>query len=182
MGTARKSDAESIDSVLNGDVDSFGALYGRYYSSMVAIAYSVLKDHHLAEDAAQEGFLKALRNLQSLRRKDRFAPWLARLCRNVARDVAQANSKSRETDSVDVSELDPPERRVQDDVDRAVRQALDSLSASARELLVLRYYDNLSYEQISPVLGISKAAINSRLKRAKRKIAVYLHRNGLLEK
>jgi len=48
-------------------------------------------------------------------------------------------------------------------------------------LIVLRYYDGLSYEEISSVLGISKATINGRLTRAKRKIARYLQRNGFLE-
>lgn len=182
MDRVKNSDAESINSVLNGDIDCFGDLYARYYSSMVAIAYSVLRDHHRAEDAAQEAFIKALRNLQDLKQRDRFGPWLARLCRNVARDVAKSSSKSGAIDSMDISERAVIDARKKDDVAQAVREALRTISASARELIILRYYDNSSYEHISSVLGISTAAINSRLKRAKLKIAQCLKRTGFLEK
>jgi RNA polymerase sigma-70 factor (ECF subfamily) len=59
-----------------------------------------------------------------------------------------------------------------------VRDALSRLSMSAREVIFLRFYDGLSYEQISAVLGISQQAINGRLRRAKRKLAHYLRRKG----
>jgi RNA polymerase sigma-70 factor (ECF subfamily) len=68
-----------------------------------------------------------------------------------------------------------------DDGIRAVRQALEQLPVSTKELVVLRYYDGLSYDEISSVLGISKASINGRLTRAKRKMAKYLQRDGFLE-
>ena len=64
---------------------------------------------------------------------------------------------------------------------KAVREAICKLSASDRELISLRFYDGLSYEKISAVLGISEQAINGRLRRAKKKIADYLKRNGFIE-
>ena len=60
----------------------------------------------------------------------------------------------------------------------AVKAALASLSASAREVMYLRFYDGMSYEHISAVRGISEQAINGRLRRAKRKLADYLSREG----
>lgn len=60
-----------------------------------------------------------------------------------------------------------------------VRRALWQLRPAERELIVLRYYDNLPYEQIAQVLDISVQAVNGRLNRIKRKIAEYLKRNGL---
>ena len=68
-----------------------------------------------------------------------------------------------------------------DDTTEVVRQAISKLSASARELVFLRFYDGMSYEQISAVLGISEQAINGRLRRAKKKMAGYLRRNGFGE-
>jgi len=68
-----------------------------------------------------------------------------------------------------------------DDTTEAVREAISKLSASARELIFLRYYDGMSYEQISAVLGVSEQAINGRLRRAKKKMADYLRRNGFGE-
>ena len=68
-----------------------------------------------------------------------------------------------------------------DDTAEAVREAISKLSASARELIFLRFYDGMSYEQMSAVLDISEQAINGRLRRARKKMADYLRRNGFGE-
>jgi len=146
-------------------------------SSMVAIGYSVLADHQLAEDAAQEAFARALSNLRALKNKTKFAPWLAAICRNVAKDMVA--TKVRQINTEDFSGIADNDNR--DDEVKAVRQAIEQLSVSAKELIIFRYYNGLSYEQIGSVLGISKATINGRLTRAKRKMAKYLRRNGFLE-
>ena len=69
----------------------------------------------------------------------------------------------------------------EDNRTEVVRDSIGELSASDREVIFLRFYDGLSYEKISAVLGISEQAINGRLRRAKRKIADYLRRNGFIE-
>jgi len=166
-----------VEVALGGDLNSFGELCSRYYASMVAIAYSVLGDHQLAEDAAQETFARALGNLGGLKNKTKFAPWLAAICRNVAKDVV--TNRLRRINAEDLSEV--ADGSGSDDSVRVVQQAIEQLPVPAKELVILRYYDGLSYEEISTVLGISRAAINGRLTRAKRKIAKYLQRNGFLE-
>ena len=62
-----------------------------------------------------------------------------------------------------------------------MKKALGRLSAEAKEVVYLRFYDGLSYEQISAVLGISEQAINGRLRRAKRQLAQHLRRDGFDE-
>jgi RNA polymerase sigma factor (sigma-70 family) len=172
-----KMQTELVEAALAGDIDSFGRLARRYYASMVAVAYAVLADHQLAEDAAQEAYARALTNLRKLRKPDKFAPWLAQICRNVARDMVAA--EARPINPQDLSP-DPGDNGLDDDVE-AVRWAIEKLPPRAREVIVLRYYNGLSYEDISSVLGISKPTINGRLTRAKRKIARYLKRGGFLE-
>ncbi|HUS74110.1 MAG TPA: RNA polymerase sigma factor [Sedimentisphaerales bacterium] len=172
-----KLQTKLVEAALAGDIAGFGQLARRYYPSMVAVAYSILADHQLAEDAAQEAFARALTNLGKLRKPDKFAPWLAQICRNVAKDMVAA--KARTINAEDLSGA--PVCNRQDDSIEAVRRAIEQLSVSARELIVLRYYNGLSYEEISSVLGISKPTINGRLTRAKRKMARYLKRNGFLE-
>ena len=172
-----KPETVLIESVLGGDVESFGELGRRYWPAMVAVAYSVLGDHHLAEDAAQEALARALVGLGTMKNKNRFGSWLRRICRNVAKDMAF--DKSRRVSDEDLSQL--PDGYNQDKNSGVVRRAIDKLGPRTKELIVLRYYDNLSYEQISSVLGISKAAINGRLSRAKRKIAKYLLQTGFAE-
>ncbi|MHC4659793.1 MAG: RNA polymerase sigma factor [Planctomycetota bacterium] len=167
-----------VEAAVAGDIDSFGQLCRQYYAPMVAIGYSVLADHQLAEDAAQEAFARALSGLKSLKNKTRFAPWLASICRNVAKDMVA--TKARQINADDFSRV--PGNDNPDDSIRMVRGVIEQLPVSAKELVVLRYYDGLSYEEIASVLGISKASINGRLTRAKRKMAKYLQRNSFTEK
>jgi RNA polymerase sigma-70 factor (ECF subfamily) len=160
-----------------GDLDSFGRLCERYYAAMTAVAYSALADHQLAEDAAQEAFARALVNLRKLKTPEKFAPWLAQICRNVAIDMVRARRRTLDVE-------DPP--AVQEEPERdspvdAVRRAIDEMPKSMREVLILRYYDDRSYEQIAAVLGLSRSAVNGLLTRAKRKLAKSLRRQGVLE-
>jgi RNA polymerase sigma-70 factor (ECF subfamily) len=174
---AQKPDTALAQAAINGDADSFTELCRRYYPAMVAIAHSILGDRHLAEDAAQQGFAKAAVKLPQLKSKDRFAGWLAAICRNTAKDMARNTEKfCREDDFSGVSA-----KSQKDDTAEAVEEALGKLSASAREVIFLRFYDGMSYEQISAVLGISEQAINGRLRRAKKKMAEYLRRKGFAE-
>lgn len=170
-------DTTLVESAINGDVESFTELCRRYYPAMVAIAHAVLGDRHLAEDAAQEAFAKAAVKLPQLRRKSKFAGWLAAICRNAAKDMArQTNDRPA---VIERSVMATQSGR--DETAEVVRQAIGRLPAPARELVFLRYYDGLSYEQISEVLGISHQAINGRLRRAKRKMAGFLRRQGFDE-
>ncbi len=172
-----RSETHLIEAATGGDIESFGELCRRYYAAMVAIAYSIVSDHQLAEDAAQESFARALVSIKSLKERAKFAPWLAAICRNVAKDMVTTKTKQISTD--DISQINKVENP--DEHNRAIRRAIEQLPESTKELVVLRYYDGLSYEQISSVLGISKASINGRLTRAKRKMANYLRRNGFPE-
>ena len=172
-----RSEIHLIEAAAGGDIESFGELCRRYYAVTVAIAYSILSDHQLAEDAAQESFARALVRIKSLKERAKFAPWLAAICRNVAKDMVAAKAKQISTEGI--SQVGQAGNHGEND--RAIRRAIEQLPESAKDLVVLRYYDGLSYEQISSVLGISKASINGRLTRAKRKMADYLRKNGFPE-
>ena len=155
-----------IEAATSGDIESFGELCRRYYATMVAVAYAVLSDHQLAEDAAQESFARALVNLRSLKNKNRFAPWLAAICRNVAKDMVAARARR-----INAEGLSQAARNNNDNENNhSIRRAIEQLPAPAKELIVMRYYNSLSYEQISSVLGISRATINGRIARSKRKM------------
>jgi RNA polymerase sigma-70 factor (ECF subfamily) len=166
-----------VEAAIRGEPECFNELCRRYYPAMVAIAHSQLGDRYLAEDAAQETFAKAAVKLPQLRQTNKFAGWLAAICRNEARDMARRQNGQRAADEFSAKTA----KSESGDSGDAIRQALKQLSEPARELVYLRYYDGLSYEQISSVLGISQQAINGRLRRAKRKMADYLRCNGFDE-
>ena len=168
------SETQLVEAAQNGHLESFGALYEQYHSTMVALAYSVLGDRDLADDAAQETFATACYKLGTLRHSDKFAGWLASICRNTARNILRSK---RKTEAVDFQERTENKKMGEDRRD-LIREAVLKLRPADRELIVMRYYDGFSQAQISKVLEISPSAVNGRLVRAKRKIARYLKRNG----
>jgi RNA polymerase sigma-70 factor (ECF subfamily) len=109
-----------------------------------------------------------------LKDKGKFAPWLAAICRNIAKDMAAARNRQRQTE--DISQV--PDNKDCDSDGVILFEAVNRLPEPYRELIFLRYYDNASYEQIGSILGVSAAAVNGRLIRAKRKLAKYLKQNG----
>ncbi len=171
------SETQLVESAIGGDIESFGLLCEKYYTSMTAVAYSALGDHHMAEDAAQETFARALTNLKKLKSKEKFGFWLARICRNVAKDMIRKNIRNNNAENFSRS----TQSSNNDRENQMVRQVIRELAIAEKELIVLRYYDNLSHDQISSVLGLSKAAINNRLVRARKKIAKHLKNNGSVE-
>ena len=168
-----------VQAASNGDAESFSRLCKRYYVSMVAIAYSHLADRGLAEDVAQEAFFVAFRDISKLKKADHFGRWLARISRNIASDMAKARKRDK---------LNPIENRdsVSNDEDKqenveVVRRIISELPVKLREVIYLRYYDKMSYQQISNLLDISQEAVNGRLRRAKKLIARKLLRKGFVE-
>jgi RNA polymerase sigma-70 factor (ECF subfamily) len=174
---AEKPDSVLVEAAIGGDADSFAELCSRYYPAMVAIAHSVLGEKDRAEDAAQQGFANAVGKLGQLKDKSKFGGWLAVICRNAALDMARSDEKFSNVDGLSEAAADSQ----QDGLGDGVRDAIGRLSDSAREVIYLRYYEGMSYGRICEVLGLSEQAVNGRLRRAKKKIAEYLKRNGFVE-
>lgn len=178
-----------VEQAAQGNGDSFTELCRRYYGPIVAIGHAILGDRHLAEDAAQQAFAKAAVHLPRLRKPEQFGRWVAAICRNEARDLIRMRrglptvGEPLAEQAVRVEGVPPSNRGLEarDAICEAVKKALSQLPAEAKEVIFLRFYDGLSYEQISAVLGISEQAINGRLRRAKRKLAQHLRRDGLDE-
>lgn len=170
-------DSVLVERAVCGDGDSFTELCRRHYGAMVAIGHSILGDRHLAEDAAQQAFAKAALNLPRLRKADQFGRWMAAISRNAARDLLREIRRTRIADRM----ADPVTGSEPDDCRELVRSALGKLPPGDKEVIYLRFYDGLSYEQISAALGLSIQAINGRLRRAKKKLATHLRRDGFDE-
>ena len=176
---AQESELALVEAAIDGDTDSFTELCRRYYPAMVAIAHSVLSDRHFAEDAAQEAFAKAFCRLSRLRKKEKFACWLATVCRNVSRDMVRA--KDRLSNPEDLTKVVTPSKDEDNELTKVLRAAVANLSETLKEVIFLRYYDGMAYDQISEVLGISKTAVDGRLRRAKKMVVQYLDRRGFVE-
>lgn len=158
-------------------------LFDRYYPVAARFVFQLCGDfsHEDTEEICQETFLSVVRNLGSFQGKSSFQTWLLRIAANKAMDFRQkAHAAKRGGYSPPLSlsaqpngeslALDPPSTRpgpdallVQVENCRLVRQSLDRLSAACREIIELRYYGDLSYEEIARELGLNPKTVSSRL-------------------
>jgi len=163
-----------------GDAESFSRLCEQHYPALVAIAYSQLADRGLAEDAAQEALLVAYRDITRLKEAGCFLPWLAVICRNTAIDMARARARERHAGIEDCSPVADLCHHESDAV-AAVREIVFRLNPDVRDILVLRYYNGMTYEQIGGLLGVSEEAVNGKLRRARKTIRQELQRRESME-
>ena len=166
-----KIQKQLVESACRGDIDSFGKLYKHYYAAMVWLAYSIVLDYDLAEDIAQQSFVIACENLESLRNKEKFARWLSGICRNAA--CTSLSKSKREKISIDELVL-VCDRNIDDEVQNIVQKAVFKLPQMYREVVILHYYNDMSYKQIKSTLGVSLHSVKGRLRRARKKIEEYL--------
>lgn len=176
MRMADVEDQILVRQALRGGLESFGELCRRYYPSLVAVADSILLDHHLAEDAAQEALAAACRGLNTLKRPESFGAWVGSICRNVARDMLRQLARQQEAADAPVKDV---RDCAEDDQNSILAEAVQELPQHLKEVIFLRFYNEMSYEQMAKVLGATQQTIDGRLRRAKKKIAVHLKRKGL---
>jgi len=169
-----------VQAAAEGDVESFNRLCERYYPAIVAICYSQLSDRPLAEDAAQEAFFVAFCDLSKLKKANFFGRWLTGISRNIARDIVKARIKERQVPIQDCGSVTIDEQK-QDEHVEVVRNIISGLPVKLKEVIFLRFYNQMSYLQISNMLGISQEAVNGRLRRAKKLIMKELSRQTSTE-
>ena len=172
----QKEETTLVLAAAEGNAESFNRLCEHYYPAIVAICFSHLADRSLAEDAAQEAFFAAFRDLSKLKRADHFGRWLVRICRNISSDMAKARKRDKHI-PVEDCDLVSKEQNVQDDYVEAIKNIIAGLPVKLKEVIYLRYYNQMSYQQISNMLGISQEAVNGRLRRAKKRIIRELGRH-----
>ncbi len=157
-----------------GDAEAFRQLVEAYQTPAYRLAARMCGPDS-AEDVAQEAFLAAWRALPEFRGDCRFSTWLYRLVSNAAIDCLRREKKHRDTGDVDDLELpdggpSPQEQAERSDTRDAVRRALDRLSPEHRQVLLLRFMQELDYGEIARALDVSEGTVKSRINRAKSKL------------
>ncbi len=142
---------------------SFDALVDRHATRLFAMAYIILQDRAAAEDAVQETLVKAWRSMTQLRSPERIEGWLRRVLINACRDqLRQSRRRQKAIDSlVPSGSVSSPDTWIagSDEIARAMRR----LTQEHREVIVLRYYADLSARAIGETLGIPEGTVRSRL-------------------
>ena len=157
-----------------GDAEAFCQLVEAYQTPAYRLAARMCGPDS-AEDVTQEAFLAAWRALPEFRGDCRFSTWLYRLVSNAAIDCLRREKKHRDTGDVDDLELpdggpSPQEQAERSDTRDAVRRALDRLSPEHRQVLLLRFMQELDYGEIARALDVSEGTVKSRINRAKSKL------------
>lgn len=177
------TDDELIAQSLDGRREAFGELVLRHQKMVYNQARAVLGDAHAAEDLAQEAFLHAYRALAGYRAEGRFPAWLrtivTRLCLNHRRDTRREIAWADLTGHADEM-ADGPDSRVGEwEQCRQVRGAIAALAPDYRDVIVLRYLEELSYTEIARCLGVPVSTVETRLHRAKKQLRLRLLECGV---
>jgi RNA polymerase sigma-70 factor (ECF subfamily) len=173
------TDADVVRRVLDGDADAFKILVDRYYDRCLRLATHLSSGSADAEDVVQDAFLRAYRHLASYQERDRFAPWLFRIvvnqCRTLGarrRGLAALHERAAaERDSDDAAVDHPAERSAQRD---ELQRAMATLDPEQREAIVLRFTEDLSYDEMSALTGVGVSALKMRVQRACRRLRTFL--------
>ena len=164
-----------------------GSLVSAHKQMVYRIAYSVLRNHHDAEDAAQEAFLKAFRASGKLSEVRSPKAWMARIAWNAALDcrrqrpapgVASHDSEQLEQGVMRLRHAGrtPEEIASGSEMQRLLAQLIQALPANLREAVTLSSVEDLDYSEIAETLGITEAAVRARLHQARRQLKEKLDR------
>jgi RNA polymerase sigma-70 factor, ECF subfamily len=157
-----RSDLYYLKRCLDGHPDEYRFLIGRYKSVLMAHLTGKLGNRSLAEEAAQETFVRAYFGLPRLKKRKSFYPWLLGIGNRVAQEQLRAAKKFTNGDCVEHQEARPEINSDRPELEHAIAQ----LSDSNREVVLLKYYADHSCSQISEKLDIPIASVTKRLSRA----------------
>ena len=168
------NEQELIRRAQRGDGEAFRQLVEAYQTQVYRLALRMCGES-AADDVTQEAFLAAWRALPDFRGDCRFSTWLYRLTTNAGIDWLRREKRHRSTDDVTELELpddapSPQEQAEQSETQSAVRRALSRLSEEHRQVLLLRYMQELDYGEIAAALDVSEGTVKSRINRAKSKL------------
>ena len=160
-------DATLVERARAGDADAFGALVNRYYADLLRYATRMLGSRADAEEAVQDAFLRAFRALGRYDHRDRFRGWVLGILVNRCRTFGARRTRRRAVDERYGREA-PAATRWDEGPEWAeeVDRALLRLPAASREAFLLKYVQELSYEEMAELTGAGVSALKMRVKRA----------------
>lgn len=149
------------------DSDAFAELYALTYNKVYNYCRHYLRDDFLAQDAMQEVYISALRHIHRINDPTLFIAWLNRIAFNVCYDMSQKNSSKNNVYDPEILEVihdehldSNPEAKNQKEAElRHIREAVEALPFNQREVITLRYFNNMKLEEIADTLDISRSSV-----------------------
>jgi RNA polymerase sigma-70 factor (ECF subfamily) len=174
--TPDTNELDLITLAQGGDRHAFGELVRQHRKGVVNVVYRMCGQVELAEDMAQEAFIRAWQKLPGYQPRSHFRNWLYRIATNATLDVLR---RERETLDIDDYPLAGSGKGLEASIEakdqaELVQRAILSLPPSSRGVLVLREYEGLSYKEISETLDIPIGTVMSRLNYARQRLTTDL--------
>ncbi|MCJ7519231.1 MAG: sigma-70 family RNA polymerase sigma factor [Anaerolineaceae bacterium] len=171
------AEAECLNLAQKGDQEAFTQIVETYQNPVYNLCYRMLGTSQAAEDAAQETFWRAFKNLDRYDQKRPFPTWLLSIAAHYCID----QQRRKRLPSIDLDEIieysaedpapNPESVAIHSEFSEDVQRQMIHLSEGDRVVLVLRYWHELSEDEICETLNISKSAVKSRLHRARQHMA-----------
>ncbi len=174
---ANLTDQELLLRCRSGDLDAFGEIYTRYSRVVYRYAVRMLSDPDDADDVMQDTFVKAFRTLPGFRGDCSLLTWLLKITGNLCRDRYKMRTRRGDTvwldqigDLPDLSEhgADPADILERKDLKASVHRVLNAMPPAQKELIILRDFEGLSYQQIADIQETTLASVKLRLFRARK--------------
>jgi RNA polymerase sigma-70 factor, ECF subfamily len=169
-GVRPVDDRRIVERVLGGDAEAFNLLIRRWEKPIYNFIFRMIGDRDEAMDLCQDSFLKAFRELRTLKDPDRFSAWLYRIAHN------SCFSMLRRDRGKTFVELMPDDHSVRSpiEVQLAVEKALQQLPEEQREAVILKVYQNLRFDEIALIQDAPISTVKSRLYMGFEKLRTYL--------
>jgi RNA polymerase sigma-70 factor (ECF subfamily) len=163
-----------IGRVLAGDSSAFEPLVERYHRPLFAVAARLLRDRDEAQDVTQTTFLKAYKGLATCDRERRFFSWIYRILVNECLNALRAKRPTQHLDETMAAPAPEGDLVDRGETRRRVRQALLQLPDAQRDVIVLRHFAEMRYDQMAAALGIPEKTVKSRLFSARQRLCELL--------
>lgn len=169
-----QSERQLIRLAAEGDARATRALYDRYAPRVYAVVRRIAADDDLAQDYAQEAWIRAIRALPTFRGDARFSTWLHRIAVNAAlQSLRKSDARSKREAPVS-DELPVAPEHVDSLLQKRLERALDQLPEGMREVLILHDVEGYTHEEIGDVLGVTSGTSKSQLFKARAKMRALL--------
>jgi len=177
---ANREEEAIVSRVLGGDVEAFAELIDRYKVAVYNLCARMLGDPTEAEDAAQEVFVRAYTQLKSYTPGRKFSTWILSIASHYCIDLLRRRKPSVDLETIafwkQSDQPEPEERALTGEVRDEVRELLNRLPDKYRGVTILRYWNDLSYDEIAQATGLSVATVKTRLFRARELLAKELEK------
>jgi RNA polymerase sigma-70 factor (ECF subfamily) len=174
-------DIALIKQCLEGDTQAFGVLIDRYQTPLFNTALRMTGDREEAADITQNTFVKAYEKLSEYRAEYKFFSWIYRILVNDAINHLKQRKLTQITEAEVVSRGQMPDEEFEANRQSArIEQALHDLSFEQRVVIVLRYFNDMSYQEMSDILSIPEKTVKSRLYSARQNLAALLTQLGVV--